>query len=119
MNRVGEQNKFFCVECGNEGIPIPRGADRKREAGHLKKLWCLHCKKETNHVETKEFTNYDEEQFREEFELGRFVFPKDSQEPSKVRVPLEELLVCSKADCPYNINGKCWNANKSFECGYR
>ena len=63
---------FYCVHCGNKGIPILRKKGSEREAGHLKKLWCLHCKKETNHAECKPFTHYDYEDFLCEFENGNF-----------------------------------------------
>ena len=46
---------FKCTECGKEGIPISRRQSNQRESGHLKKIYCVHCKKETNHVEIREF----------------------------------------------------------------
>lgn len=48
-------NTFRCTECGKEGIPISRDQGRQREMGHLKKLYCIYCKKETNHIETRDF----------------------------------------------------------------
>lgn len=65
-------SKFLCTKCGNEGIPIIRRNGRAREAGHLKKLWCLKCKQETNHVECKMGTHYDVNDFWLEFEYGNF-----------------------------------------------
>ena len=47
-------SRFFCCECGQEGIPIFRKPSCKRERGHLKNLFCVHCGRETNHVEIKE-----------------------------------------------------------------
>lgn len=46
---------FYCVECGNKGIPIGRRQDQQRERDHLKKIYCLHCQEETNHVEARDF----------------------------------------------------------------
>lgn len=66
------ESKFYCIYCHNEGIPILRRAGKHREAGHLKKLWCLNCQKETNHVETKEYTHYDKNCFDLECEYGNF-----------------------------------------------
>jgi hypothetical protein len=60
-------NKFYCTQCGEEGIPIVRKAGQQREAGHLKKLFCLRCQKETNHVECKENTHYTHDDFMIEF----------------------------------------------------
>ena len=65
-------SEFYCVICGRRGLPVWRRNGRAREAGHLKKLWCLNCKQETNHAEIKPFTKYDFEDFKLEFEYGNF-----------------------------------------------
>ena len=65
-------NDFYCTQCGNKGIPIARRRGAEREAGHLKKLYCLKCKKERNHVECKPFSHYDYEDFLIEFNNGNF-----------------------------------------------
>ena len=49
-----EKSKFFCTQCGNEGIPIIRKKSHLRKKGHLKKLYCIYCKKEINHIEVIE-----------------------------------------------------------------
>lgn len=66
-------NEFYCTECGNKGISVARKVSRLRGAGHLKKLYCVHCKKETNHAEIDPFGKYTYEDFKEEFENGVFV----------------------------------------------
>lgn len=66
-----EESQFYCTRCGNRGMKIPR-TGRQREAGHLKNLWCIHCKQETNHAEVRGWTSYEEEDFRLEFENGNF-----------------------------------------------
>jgi len=53
-------NTFKCTVCGKEGIPISRKQSNQREFGHLKKIYCIHCKKETNHVEIREFDYTDQ-----------------------------------------------------------
>ena len=65
-------NDFYCTQCGNKGIPIARRRGAEREAGHLKKLYCLKCKKEQNHVECKPFSHYDYEDFLLEKEYDNF-----------------------------------------------
>ena len=102
---------FYCTVCAKKGIPIIRKPSQQREAGHLKKLFCLNCQKETNHVEIRPFGSYTLEDFQEEYELGRFV---DGN-----RIPIAELLSCSKVECKYNKNGKCWNSNYSYDCKHR
>mgnify|MGYP001218418292 CR=1 FL=1 len=46
---------FKCTVCGKEGIPLSRRQSNQREPGHLKKIYCVHCKRKTNHVEIREF----------------------------------------------------------------
>lgn len=65
-------SEFYCTQCGQKGIPVWRKSGNEREAGHLKKLWCLHCGQETNHAECKPFTHYEYEDFLVEFEYGNF-----------------------------------------------
>ena len=102
---------FYCTKCGKKGIPIARKIGSQREAGHLKKLYCMFCKEENNHVEIRPFGNYTYEDFQMEFELGRF---KDG-----LRSSISELNSCSNVECKYNVNGKCWNTNESYNCGHR
>ena len=107
----GAVSDFYCTECGNKGIPIFRRANQKKEPGHLKKLYCPICKKDTNHVEVKPYGLYTHADFELEFELGRFVEGN--------RIALTDLIPCSNINCKYNINNKCWNANKNYYCEYR
>lgn len=69
---VGKMSEFYCTQCGKRGIPVWRKVGSEREAGHLKKLWCIYCNKETNHVECKPFTHYEYEDFLTEFEYKNF-----------------------------------------------
>lgn len=110
FNRAPE-SKFYCTKCGKEGIPIARKKGQERKSGHLKKLYCLFCGEEVNHVEIKMYGDYTYEDFLEEFQSGRF---KDGN-----RENVQDLLNCSKNDCPYNKNGKCWNSNNSAHCKYK
>lgn len=102
---------MYCTECGNRGLSIPRIAGQYREPGHLKKLFCICCNKTTNHAEVRPFGAYNLEDFREEFELGRFV--------NGERIPVSKLKSCKAPNCPYNKNGKCWNSNGNFICEKR
>lgn len=47
-------HNFICLECGKKGIPVPRKEHRLREKGHIKNLYCIYCKKETQHIEVRE-----------------------------------------------------------------
>ena len=110
-NQEITSSDFYCTRCGRKGIPIARKVGKQREAGHLKKLYCMYCKEEINHAEIRPFGDYNYEDFKLEFDLGRFV------EGNKI--PIGELPSCSCADCDYNVHGKCWNSNHSYECGHR
>ena len=105
---------FYCTKCGQKNLlTVTRKQGQAREPGHLKKLYCFHCKDEINHAEVRENNmNYTYEDFYNEFNLGRFT------EDGK-RIPIEELMGCSNTSSPFNKNGKCWNGNKTFECKCR
>ena len=71
---MGDMNlsDFYCTRCGQKSIPIWRKAGRSREPGHLKKLWCLNCQDEVNHVEVRPFGKYNYEDFLIEYNYGNF-----------------------------------------------
>ena len=72
MGKFKMNSTFYCTKCGNRGLPVIRRSGAEREAGHLKKLYCLNCKEETNHVECKEFTHYNKADFEFERQYGNF-----------------------------------------------
>ena len=65
-------HEFYCTQCGERGIPVHRKYGQYREVGHLKKLYCLACGKETNHAECISASKYDSSMFFEEYESGNF-----------------------------------------------
>ena len=65
-------SEFYCTQCGRKGLPIWRKTGAEREGGHLKKIFCLNCQQETNHVECKPFTKYSYEDFKIEYEYANF-----------------------------------------------
>lgn len=71
-----ETHKFFCINCGQESIPLARNAGFKKGKFHRKKLWCIHCQQEVNHIECQ--TMDDVEEFRLNFENG--VYKDEAQE---------------------------------------
>lgn len=60
---------FYCTCCGTKGMPLARKMSRQRAAEHLKKLYCIKCKQEVNHVELRPF-DYDYEQLMEDIRSG-------------------------------------------------
>ena len=67
------QSRFFCTQCGKEGIMVQRKKGQERKAGHLKKLYCLNCGTECNFCEIKEHGNsYTYQDFLFEFNNGNF-----------------------------------------------
>lgn len=65
------QHRFFCINCGKEGIPVYRQASRFHKKFHRKKLYCPWCKMEINHVEC--FTDEDVKKFQEDFMNGVYL----------------------------------------------
>ena len=72
MNNQFYMSDFYCTKCGNLSMSLPRAKKKQREAGHLKNLYCPHCREEHNHVEMRPFGAYRLEDFRFEFENGNF-----------------------------------------------
>lgn len=65
------EHSFYCIKCGNKGIPLMRRQSFQHEKMHRKKLYCLHCKEEVNHIECK--TLEDVETFKINFENGVYI----------------------------------------------
>lgn len=61
---------FYCINCGNRGMPILRNAGHQHNSLHRKKLYCLTCKTEINHVECR--SAYDVEVFKSNYEKGAY-----------------------------------------------
>ncbi len=83
-NKNPRNNKiddFYCVFCGRKGFPIVRVKNDK-EPGHLKKLFCLYCNKETNHVEISFNGKYTLEDFLCEFNNKNFDEEGNRYDPS-------------------------------------
>ena len=72
-----DTHEFYCMKCGNKGIPLARNQGHQHGRFHRKKLFCLYCREEVNHIECK--TPEDVAEFRKNFELGVY---KDEAEDS-------------------------------------
>ena len=65
------EHNFYCIKCGNKGIPLMRRQSLQHEKMHRKKLYCLYCKEEVNHIECK---TYEEvETFKLNFKNGVYI----------------------------------------------
>ena len=74
-----EKHRFFCVNCGKEGLPIYRSLAKQRGKMHRKKLYCIYCAQEVNMVEC--YSEEDVEKFKRNYENGVY---KDEAEQSIV-----------------------------------
>lgn len=63
-----EKHRFFCVNCGQEGMPVYRSLAKQRGKMHRKKLYCIYCGQEVNMVEC--YNDEDVEKFKRNFESG-------------------------------------------------
>ncbi|MCQ2499365.1 MAG: hypothetical protein MJ133_10330 [Lachnospiraceae bacterium] len=70
-NKFITDHDFYCTRCGRKGIPVCRHG-RMREPGHLKKLFCINCQEEINHVECVSASKYTVEDFLKEYENSNF-----------------------------------------------
>lgn len=68
---VRETHDFYCMSCGNKGIPLSRSVGFQRSKFHRKKLYCVFCKREVNHVECR--NPMEVNKFKEDFSNGLFV----------------------------------------------
>lgn len=68
MHRV--KNKFFCLNCGKEGIPCVRSNGKQKKGLHRKKLYCPWCKVTVNFAEVR--NDADKEKFLKEFAAGAY-----------------------------------------------
>lgn len=71
-NDYYDTSEFYCTECGNKGIPLFRQKSKVRESGHLKVLYCPHCRKDVNFVEIRPRSPYTLATFKIEFNEGNF-----------------------------------------------
>ena len=65
------EHSFYCIRCGNKGIPLRRNSGHQHAQSHRKKLYCPYCKMEVNHVECK--NDEDVYNFKLDFEEGVFI----------------------------------------------
>lgn len=64
-------NRFYCLNCGKEGLNVFRNAGHQHKSFHRKKMYCIHCKTELNFMEIKNDEEY--EMFKKKFDKGMFV----------------------------------------------
>ena len=65
------ESSFYCMKCGQKGLPIQRRKSLQREKMHRKKLYCIYCKEEINHIECK--TQEDVNEFIINFKNGAYI----------------------------------------------
>ena len=81
MGRTCQMNfhDFYCLNCGQKSMTLPRKKGWQHGAMHRKKLYCPHCKIELNHIEIR---NPEEKmKFLEDFKNGVY---KDEAEESRI-----------------------------------
>ena len=115
-------HEFYCTQCGERGIPVYRKYGQFRKVGHLKKLYCLSCGKETNHAECISASKYDSNMFFEEYKSGKLYQSIIATVPNALAhicVPLNKVFIHSEffqlsvfrfrflplfpIDCPYSM----------------
>ena len=65
-----ETHDFYCINCGRKGIPIARKVGQLHGEFHRKKLYCIFCKTEVNHIEVR--NQEEKEIFMEAYKNGEY-----------------------------------------------
>lgn len=65
-----EIHDFYCINCGNRSMSLPRQRGHLHKKFHYKSLYCPHCKVEINHVEIRD--QFEKEDFLKAFEGGEY-----------------------------------------------
>ena len=76
MGKYYSVHDFYCLKCGNKGLPIQRGRNLQREKFHRKKLYCIHCKEEVNHIECR--NELEVKKFLKNFKEGKYIDEADA-----------------------------------------
>lgn len=65
------ESKFYCLNCGKQGLDCLRKQGKQKGTAHRKVLYCVNCKKLVNHYEV----HYEEEaeEFKQRFKKGDFI----------------------------------------------
>lgn len=100
-------HEFYCTICGNKGINIVRIKGKEREAGHLKKLFCLTCQAETNHAECIPNTRYSKEDFWTEYYNGNF-----DKEGNRIRTYGELRSMINNGEIENAVNYSMWDTRQ-------
>ena len=75
---------FYCSKCGNRGIDLQRKTCKDKGKFHKKKLWCIYCKDEINHIECRNEAEIIK--FKQDFKEG--VYNDEAENSlSHVRLP--------------------------------
>lgn len=48
------ESDFYCTVCGRRGLMLPRRAGKQRNKGHIKHMWCIHCRQICPHLEVRD-----------------------------------------------------------------
>ena len=69
-------NDFYCMNCGHKNMSLSRRNSHQHGRFHRKKMYCVFCKQEVNHIECKSYEDVLE--FKENFENG--VYKDEAQD---------------------------------------
>ena len=105
MNTKFTISNFYCTKCGKKGMSLPRKIGKNREAGHLKKIYCINCKKDWNHVEVRDMTSdYNLEDFLLEMNYNNFDEQGNRKQPYRIfRGNLKQKGIITNGKTIFNI----------------
>lgn len=66
-----DTHDFYCINCGQKGIPITRQRSKRKSTFHRKLMYCWHCKHTVNHIEC--CNEEERQQFLLDFAAGKYL----------------------------------------------
>ena len=76
-----ELHDFYCMNCGQRTMTLPRNVAKKKEKFHRKKLYCPYCQITINQIECR--NDWEAYEFKQDFEAGAY---KDECEKEKLNL---------------------------------
>lgn len=70
MSQKFTLNEFYCLNCGELSMSLPRPRGKQHEKFHKKLLYCPKCKIQINHVEVR--NDAERIEFFDLYEAGKF-----------------------------------------------
>ena len=72
-----DTHDFYCINCGEKGIPLTRQRSKQHGQFHRKLMYCWHCKHTVNHIECR--NELEKQEFLTNFLAGDYREEADAE----------------------------------------